>query len=108
MKSPFPGMDPYIEACGLWEDFHQDLIAQIKAAIARGLPENYAVRSQYRAYVVLAETEGKKSHAFVTDAGVASLTPPQPSAGPGGVSTVAELATETEPRTLRAFIAEEY
>lgn len=22
MKSPFPGMDPYIEACGLWEGFH--------------------------------------------------------------------------------------
>ena len=20
MKSPFPGMDPYIEACGLWGD----------------------------------------------------------------------------------------
>ena len=22
MKSPFPGMDPYIEACRLWGDFH--------------------------------------------------------------------------------------
>ena len=28
MRSPFPGMDPYIEACGLWEDFHEALIAQ--------------------------------------------------------------------------------
>ena len=26
MKSPFPGMDPYIEACGLWGDFHSHLI----------------------------------------------------------------------------------
>ncbi len=24
MKSPFPGMDPYIDACGLWEDFTGD------------------------------------------------------------------------------------
>jgi Protein of unknown function (DUF4058) len=22
MKSPFPGMDPYIEGTGRWEDFH--------------------------------------------------------------------------------------
>ena len=26
MKSPFPGMDPYIESCGLWEDFHYGLV----------------------------------------------------------------------------------
>jgi Protein of unknown function (DUF4058) len=29
MKSPFPGMDPYIEACGLWEGFHSHLIDKI-------------------------------------------------------------------------------
>ena len=29
MKSPFPGMDPYIEACGLWRDFHGHLIEKI-------------------------------------------------------------------------------
>ena len=29
MKSPFPGMDPYIEACGLWGDFHHELISEI-------------------------------------------------------------------------------
>jgi Protein of unknown function (DUF4058) len=28
MKSPFTGMDPYIEACGLWGDFHSHLIDQ--------------------------------------------------------------------------------
>ena len=32
MKSPFPGMDPYIEAHGhLWEDFHHHLIEDIAA-----------------------------------------------------------------------------
>jgi hypothetical protein len=35
-ESPFPGMDPYIEACGLWEDFHGDLIAEMKRALAAG------------------------------------------------------------------------
>ena len=35
MQSPFPGMDPYIEACGLWEDFHYSLIYEIKRARRR-------------------------------------------------------------------------
>ena len=26
MKAPFPGMDPFIEACGLWSSFHDSLI----------------------------------------------------------------------------------
>jgi uncharacterized protein DUF4058 len=55
MKSPFPGMDPYIEACGLWEDFHDDLIGEIKRALAAGVPERYLVRSGERSYVELVE-----------------------------------------------------
>ena len=38
MRSPFPGMDPYIEACHLWEDFHHDLILEIKSVLAAVLP----------------------------------------------------------------------
>jgi hypothetical protein len=30
MKSPFPGMDPYIEVSNLWGDLHDTLIADIK------------------------------------------------------------------------------
>ncbi len=45
MKSPFPGMDPYIEACGLWADFHDDLIAEIKRSLAARLPERYFVQT---------------------------------------------------------------
>jgi hypothetical protein len=39
MNSPFPGMDPYIEHCGLWIDFHDDLIAEIKRSLAARLPK---------------------------------------------------------------------
>ena len=59
MPSPFPGMDPYIEACGLWEDFHHLLIAKIYETIAPLLPQGYTVRSGVRSYIVLMETEGK-------------------------------------------------
>ena len=30
MKSPFPGMDPYLEANGLWEGFHNRLVHQYR------------------------------------------------------------------------------
>ncbi len=40
MPSPFPGMDPFIEACGLWEDFHPKLIAEIERALAAVVPQN--------------------------------------------------------------------
>lgn len=38
MPSPFPGMDPYIEACGLWGDFHDRLIGELERALAAALP----------------------------------------------------------------------
>ena len=30
MPSPFPGMDPYIEAPDIWSDFHGDLAAEMR------------------------------------------------------------------------------
>jgi hypothetical protein len=33
MRSPFPGMDPYIEASGVWEDFHHNLITEIQPLV---------------------------------------------------------------------------
>ena len=107
MKSPFPGMDPYIEACSLWEDFHNHLIEGIYEHLADTVPERYFVRSGRRSYYVLIESEGKTEHPFVPDV---KITIPEsskrPKKSPGGVA-VAETATENEPLTLRAFIEEE-
>lgn len=50
MASPFPGMDPYIEECELWGDFHSHLIALIKSTLAEHLPQRYVVRGDYRTY----------------------------------------------------------
>ena len=65
MKSPFPGMDPYIEECGWFEDFHDDLISEIKDALSLALPDRYVVRTGKRAYVVLTESDGEKKHALL-------------------------------------------
>src|SRR5262249_14997396 len=102
------GMDPYIEACGLWEDFHNGLIEGIAVALASKLPANYVARTGVRAYVVLAESEGKKEAAFQADAGI--TTPgdkPRPAAGAGGGVAV-EPTSELAPVSMRPFIAEEF
>ena len=67
MKSPFPGMDPYIESCGLWGDFHNSLIADIHRALADAAPERYFVRTGERSYHVLIGAEGKTDHPFTPD-----------------------------------------
>ena len=51
MPSPFPGMDPYIESCRLWDDFHFSLMGAIQAALADVVPANYTVRQGERAYI---------------------------------------------------------
>lgn len=51
MPSPFPGMDPYIEACGLWDDFHDKLIGELERTLAAVLPSRYVTRIRERTYI---------------------------------------------------------
>jgi hypothetical protein len=106
MKSPFPGMDPYIEEVRLFEDFHDALISEIKRALAKILPERYVVRTSERPYVVIAETEGKEEHRFNPDVGVLSRTPAGSSIA--GAVAVADLPSATQKVSMRAFIATDY
>jgi hypothetical protein len=107
LKSPFPGMDPYIEACGLWGDFHHDLISEIKYALAEVAPERYLVRAGERSYVVLVEEEGKTSRPFVPDVSVTTERNKKRSRKKGGAA-VSEPVLAAEPVLMRAFIEEEH
>jgi Protein of unknown function (DUF4058) len=51
MKSPFPGMDPYIEARGLWPDFHNSLIIELRRALNASLPPRYEALVEVRTYI---------------------------------------------------------
>src|SRR5437870_12484254 len=70
MKSPFPGLDPYIEVCGMLEGFHNRLIHKIDEALAQILPQGYFVDTAVRSYIVLVEAEGKKEHLAKPDVGI--------------------------------------
>jgi hypothetical protein len=104
MQSPFPGMDPYIEACGLWGDFHSHLIEKIYDELALTLPERYFVRVEERAYVVLAGIEGKDTSPCLPDVSV--IAPSVRSAR--GETALVEAETGADAVTMRAFIDEHY
>src|SRR5260370_22218806 len=103
MKSPFPGMDPYIEACGLWGDFHSHLIEKISEKLADLAPEHYLVRTGERSYVVLVKQEDKSRHPFLPDVSVTTKRRKQPSTKKG-TTTVAEDILRDETLLIRAFL----
>lgn len=70
MLSPFPGMDPFLEAQRNWSDFHHGLADQIRAYLnAEIQPDYYATAVTYVAYDVI-EIAGTKRRATYPDVGV--------------------------------------
>lgn len=51
MPSPFPGMDPYLEAPELWPNVHHGLISEIQAALNRALRPRYRSIVEERVYL---------------------------------------------------------
>src|SRR5262249_38674771 len=49
MKSPFPGMDPYLERH--WGDVHQALVTYIRDQLQASLPDDLRARMQERVYI---------------------------------------------------------
>ena len=58
MRSPFPGMDPYLEH--FWGDLHQTMIGRSRAAIQKQLPADLVVRIDERVVVEPADAFGRK------------------------------------------------
>lgn len=51
MPSPFPGMDPYLEAPHLWPGVHQHMISAAAAQLNERLPRHYVADIGERVYV---------------------------------------------------------
>ncbi len=98
MPSPFSGMDPYIETCGLWGDFHFHMIASIAGHLADVAPRRYLVRTGERSYLVFVDEEGKNSYPLPPKVGITS-----PRGRKKGKAVLAETA-----HVMRAFIEEEH
>ena len=111
MRSPFPGMDPYIEVTNLWEDFHTDLIGEIKRSLSDVLPDRYVVRAGERSYLALAylDDEEEKKRPFLPDVAVATRRGSARTARkPKGSARAAAVQSEPGPVMMRALVKEEY
>jgi len=75
MSSPFPGMDPYIEARREWPDFHNSLAEVIRATLNRVLQTNYyATTVTYTAYDII-EIAQRDSRSIAPDVSVWRTSP---------------------------------
>ena len=109
MVSPFPGMDPYIEACHLWDDFHHNLISQLQAAISPALPKRYVARAGERSYVMLTAKNGVDEYRMQADVTVArrpgsELSTEQPAA----TALLEDVDEETKPISMVAEVRTEF
>jgi hypothetical protein len=83
MPSPFPGMDPYLEAPGIWPDVHERLAHEISTHLNQELPAPYYAKLEVRLETGIID-EGEGRHRIVPDVAVVRT----PRAGqPGGLQT---------------------
>src|SRR5262249_36482614 len=101
MPSPFPGMDPYLEAH--WRDVHAGLVIYARDALQGVLPGS--LRARVEESVLLETPKGLRDHPLLPDVRVVDSTPkralvprPEPGAAlaePLLVDAEPEPATET-------------
>jgi len=65
MPSPFPGMDPYLEAPDIWPDFHEALAGEIRGVLNQTLPAPYYARLEMRPEGGVEGPDEQGKHTFV-------------------------------------------
>jgi len=87
MPTPFPGMDPYLERPGVWEDIHTPLILEIANLLEPRIQPLFRVAVERRAYQTMLwepETPAAEPETLLAPRPAGSSAP-QRDAAPGGV-----------------------
>src|SRR5271168_1693185 len=94
MASPFPGMDPYLEAH--WRDVHASLIIYARDALQGVLPSSLRARVEER--VLLETPQGLGDHPLYPDVRVVEYTSERnlPTGQKGGTAVAEPLLVEAE------------
>jgi hypothetical protein len=98
MPSPFPGIDPYLESQGYWQDFHATLLISFRTALEAILPRNYAAFLEER--ITLVDLSAEAPRVYRPDVAIA-----RENHGPRSVSGRGVLAT-LEPVTIPLAVEE--
>src|SRR3990172_3937051 len=104
MRSPFPGMDPYLEDPRYWPDFHQSFFTYGGDALAEPLPSHYEARMEDRLSVVTEFDD--KTHKIRPDVTV-SVTGAQRSTAPQTGAKAESAIAVLEPVTLPLAVVDE-
>ncbi len=96
MPTPFPGMDPFLEQAGVWEEFHTRLIVALADELGPRLRPRYRVSVEQRTYLAVdapPEPVGKPDVLITTPPAPSPRPPATPPAPPaiGALALVAEL-----------------
>lgn len=97
MKSPFPGMDPYLEHPSLWPDVHDSLIVAIRDALTPLVAPKYYVGLERRAYLLDVDEDVFVGRPDVSLATTESATEPQPGPTTGTLAPGADVVTVDVP-----------
>ena len=100
MPSPFPGMNPYLEQPGIWEEVHTRLIVAIADALGPQVRPRYRVGVEQRTYLAVmwpdpVELVGKPD-VVISGPQSASPLPPVHTAATGVTPQVAEIPMPEE------------
>ncbi len=108
MRSPFPGMDPYIEAFGLWEDFHSKWIGEMERSLSSQVPDRYAVRTGERAYVAIGAGPDGDPHELLPDVALTASRLPDGAGSTFALTSASEVDPEAAPVLMEAVVEAEY
>lgn len=61
MPTPFPGMDPYLERRGIWEQVHTTLLVDIQRFLTRLLRPHYHVGIKERTYLAVLPSDDQST-----------------------------------------------
>jgi Protein of unknown function (DUF4058) len=100
MPSPFPGMDPYLEAQGLWEGFHAMLVSCCAESLNRDLPDSYVAQVETRVSLV---SYGIPSSARIPDVLIGQMRDAPSSSMSKETSAIATVEPVTIPLAKREF-----
>ncbi len=99
MPSPFPGMNPYLEAPVVWPSFHTRLLVAIADTLAPVLKPNYYIEVETRTYQDQEDSEEEDELLIgIPDAAVLAATTSKQS--PDMPSEVTATLTQNRPQSI--------
>lgn len=102
MKSPFPGMDPYLESH--WGDVHARLVTYASDQLASQMPAQLKVRIEE--YVAVEIEDEPHDHLYIPDVRIFEREGPVQSGGQSATATAVEELTDIEEPLVIPRLAE--